>query len=203
MRKRDGYFVNFCTLTPFPNDKDDSKEKPCPDKCPGMAAYSFDLFKAGLIITDTPLWYNPPYGLSIDFHLTYRQRSEQVLDSSSYGFGPKWTSNWSSYLQQSDGTGNMIAFLPGGQRESHSINTTTGLFDRQKRSLSILVKTSSSPVIYELQHTDGSKFVFSRLLSNGAYPKFLLTSQSDPQGNTVTLSYNSSNRLIAVTDALG
>ncbi len=186
---------------PTSKDPDDPEEDPCP--CTGMAAYSFDFFKAGLIISDTPLWYTPPYGPSIEFHLTYRQRSEQVLDSSSYGFGPKWTSNWSSYLQQTDSAGNMVVFLPGGQRESHLLNSTSGEFDRQDRSLSELVQTSTSPAIYELRHADGSKFVFSRLLSTGGYPKFLLTSMSDAQGNAVSLSYNSSNRLTAVTDPLG
>lgn len=185
-----------------PNSKDADDAPPeCPT-CQGMAVYGFDLFKGGLTIQDIPLQYSPPYGPSIAFHLSYRQRSEQELDASSYGFGPKWTSNWSSYLQQSDSAGNMVVFLPGGQRESHFYNTGTSQFNRQQRSLSKLVKTSSSPDTYELRNTDGSKLVFSRQVTTTGYPKFLLNSQSDAQGNTITLTYNSSNRLTAVTDPL-
>lgn len=188
---------------PSSNDPDDSKDKCKSDKKCGMAAYDFDFYKAGLIIMDTPLWYDAPYGPSIAFSLTYRQRGEQVLDSSSYGFGPKWTSNLSLYLQQADSAGNMVVFLPAGERETHTFNPTSGQFDRQKRNLRKLVKTSTAPITYELQNTDGSKFIFSRSVSTGGYPKYLLSSFSDPQGKTITLSYNSSNRLIAVTDSLG
>ncbi|MFN9663946.1 MAG: cysteine peptidase family C39 domain-containing protein, partial [Akkermansiaceae bacterium] len=188
---------------PTSKDPDDSKDKCESDKKCGMAAYDFDFFKAGLIIMDTPLWYDTPYGPSIDFSLTYRQRGEQVLDSSSYGFGPKWTSNLSMYVQQSDSAGNMVAFLPGGGREAHTLDASSGQFVRQKRNLRKLVKTSTAPITYELQNTDGSKFVFSRSVSTGGYPKYLLSSFSDAQRNTITLSYNSSNRLIAVTDSLG
>lgn len=189
---------------PSSKDADDAPPK-CPRKCPGMAVYDFDLFKAGLLVMDTPLWYNPPYGPAIEFHLTYRQRSEQVLDASAYGFGPKWTSNWSSYVQEEDGTGNMVVFLPGGERETHSINTSTtpSHFDRQKRSQRKLVKTSSTPEVYELQNTDGSKSVYSRLSPAEPFPKILLTSLADAQGKTITLSYNGSNRLTALTDSLG
>ena len=187
---------------PTSKDPDDSATT-CHRICPGMAVYDFDLFKAGLVIRDTPLWYNPPYGASIQFNLTYRQRSEQVLDASTYGFGPKWTSNFSSYLQQSDASGTMVVFLPGGERETHLRDPFDGEYLRQKRELRKLVKTSSSPRTYELRNTDGSKFVFSRLVETGGYPKLMLTSMSDAQGNAITLIYNGSNRLTAVMDSLG
>lgn len=183
-----------------PTTKDSDDTEDCETTCSGMAVYDFDLFKAGLIIRDTPLWYNPPYGQSIEFNLTYRQRGEHEL--SNFGFGSKWTTNWSSYLQWDDAIANMIAILPGGGRESHRFLWDDN-YERQKRSLSKLVKTSSSPVIYELQHSDGSKYVFSREVAAGPFPKYLLASMSDAYGNIVTLNYDHLNRLITVTDALG
>jgi RHS repeat-associated protein len=202
--------VIFGKGAPLAKDKDDAPT-PC-KRCTGMAAYDLDLFKAGLLIRDTPLWYNPPYGPAIEFNLMYRQHGEQVLDS--YGFGPKWTSNWSSYLEQTDNAGNMVVFSPDGGVQSFFRNATDSGFIRQGRSQSELVKTSSSPLIYELRNSDGSKSVFSGGVNTAGLAKCWLISYSDARGSTVTLSYEnyyqyngymsySGFRLAAVTDALG
>lgn len=187
---------------PTSKDSDDSnRDGTCPEK--GMTFYSFDFFKAGLVLQDIPLGYVPPYGPAIDFHLTYNQRGEQVLDASLSSLGPKWTTNWSSYLQQSDSAGNVVLFLRDGRRETHFWNSTAGQFNRQKRSQTHLVRVSTSPLVYERRNADGSKETYSRVVSASPYHKVLLTGISDPQGNTVTLGYDASNRLTVIADALG
>ncbi|MFD2258139.1 hypothetical protein ACFSSA_15770, partial [Luteolibacter algae] len=97
----------------------------------------------------------------------------------------------------------MVVFLPGGRRESHRLDAGTGQFIRQARSLSVLVKVSASPLVYELRSNDGSKLTYSRVVGASPYPKLLLTGISDQLGHTVTLSYDGSSRLTGITDALG
>ncbi len=137
-------------------------------------------------------------------HLSYRQRTEQVLDASAYGFGPKWTSNWSSYVQKADTAGNFTVFLPGGEKETHNPDLVDGKFLRQKRSYRELRRTSpyGAPVTYELRETDGSKLVYARTVDTAGEDKYFLTSVVDAQGNTVSLAYDSTNRLTSITDAL-
>src|SRR5205814_8088081 len=57
---------------------------------------------------------------------------------------------------------------------------------------------------YEKRFPDGSKQIFT--LSDGAtsYPRKIFMTQSvDPVGNAVTIGYDSSFRITAITDALG
>jgi RHS repeat-associated protein len=184
---------------PAGQDQDDSSDK-CPKtKNCGMAGYDFDFYKAGLLISDVPLAYQPHYGPAIEIQLSYRQRGLQILDATAYGFGSKWTSNWSSYIQQTDATGNNFAvFLPGGEKETHSLGP--GVI--QKRSYRELINTAHWGR-YVLIETDGSSRVYSRKVLSASFPKFFLTSVVDKHGYSVNLTYDSSNRLTGITDALG
>jgi RHS repeat-associated protein len=101
--------------------------------------------------------------------------------------------------------GSVSRYLPGGGAYSYSgYNSSNGVFAADPDDGSILVLASQSPVVYRRLKQDGSTEVFSQ--SNGAttYPRQIFLSQViDPQGNTLSLSYDSQNRLTALTDAAG
>jgi hypothetical protein len=103
-----------------------------------MASYRFDLFKAGLLLTDTPLGYTPPFGPAVAFRFTDNQRGEQSFDDTTSSVGPKWTLNWLSYAQQSDSAGNVALFNPAGTLETHSVSTEQTTFVRKRRGLSVI-----------------------------------------------------------------
>jgi len=67
----------------------------------------------------------------------------------------------------------------------------------QATSRSVLVRTSTVPVRYELRWPDGSVDIFAQPDGGSVYPrKVFLTEKRDAQGNAVTLSYDSSLRIV-------
>src|SRR6202020_1695342 len=96
-------------------------------------------------------------------------------------------------------------YLPGGGAYYYSgYNSSTGAFAAQNNDGSVLVLAARTPVTYQRQLADGSIEIYAQ--SNGAtgYPRNIFLSQIvDPQGNALTLNYDSQMRLISVTDATG
>src|SRR4029077_11147703 len=65
-----------------------------------------------------------------------------------------------------------------------------------------LVKTG--PTSYEKRLPEGSKQIFNLSDGEPTYPRKIFMTQSvDPQGNSLTYTYDGTFRLVAVTDALG
>ena len=61
----------------------------------GMAEYNMHSMLVSLNITDTPLFYDTPFGGGIAFALTYNQREAGQPSPFTYSnFGQKWTCNW-------------------------------------------------------------------------------------------------------------
>jgi RHS repeat-associated protein len=178
-------------------------EDPCPcggNPPPGMPVYDFMPNRAALRIVDVPVGYSPPKGPSVYFKLTYSQR--EMLQPQIFTFwnaGPKWTFDWLSYvLENPNGmTGVKTVYLRGGGREQYGSNP-------HWRSAASLVLVSASPIRYERRLQDGSVEVFAQ--SDGATSgerRIFLTEIIDARGQKLTLTYDSSLRLVAVTDALG
>ncbi len=72
----------------------------CGDGRMGMATYDFHALLAGLHVEDTPVGYTPAYGPTAYFTLSYNQRdSFQEAIPTRMHLGPKWTTNWLSYVQ--------------------------------------------------------------------------------------------------------
>ncbi len=173
----------------------------------GMAAYSVDKNRIGLAISDTPLSYVPPKGLAVKFSLSYQHREIAPVSIPNYSnLGNKWSFNWLSYLVVdpnnvgADATG----YGPGGGTLTYRGYNFNGqsYYYPQLETQENLVKTGSDS--YEKRRRDGSKQIFS--LSDGAsvYPRKIFMTQSiDPQGNSLTYTYDGTFRLVAVTDALG
>jgi hypothetical protein len=59
----------------------------------GMAQYSFDTGSVSLMVTDTPVGYQPPVGPAIRFTIDYNQR-EGADTSNISNLGPNWCFGW-------------------------------------------------------------------------------------------------------------
>lgn len=186
---------------------DDVKAKPteCTNGCP---KYNVHSMLVSLNIEDTPVFYKPAYGPSVSFTVTYNQREDLRPVAPNYGhLGPKWTHNWLSYVEDNPTnlTAAVLRFLPGGgSRDETGYNSTTRLFSASKTDRSVLKRVSDSPVRYELNRKDGSKWVYGHSDGRTASPRrVFLTAVVDPHGNAVNLTYDNQNRLKTIVDAAG
>ncbi|PYR13613.1 MAG: type IV secretion protein Rhs, partial [Acidobacteria bacterium] len=194
-----------------PNTPDDSDPcGPCGSGSsggPGMATYSLQMMPANLRVTDLPLTYVPTIGPAVSFRLTYNQReSLQPQIFSSGNIGSMWTFDWVSAVidDPTHPTWSADVVLRGGGAEHYFNMSATGTFPAHWRSRAVLVQVSSNPIRYERRLRDGGVEVFAQ--SDGtvtAGRRVYLTDIMDPQGQTAHLTYDSSLRVVAITDATG
>lgn len=187
--------------TPNPNP-------PCP--CPGgggMPVATLHPMTASVFLTDTPLSYSPPRGPSVAFRLQYSQRTTRLPQIPTFGHtGPLWSHNWMSWVTDnvtSSGVPGHWADVVVRAETVEQYNTFNGPMNWQSRAT--LVKVSHDPPRYERRLPDSTVEVFT-LPDAGAsqpYRRIFLTQVIDPQGQALTFTYDSSVRLVAVTDALG
>lgn len=194
------------------NDPD--RDDPCDTQamggcgsCGAMARYNVHAMLVSLNITDTPVFYRVSVGPSADFTLTYNQRESHQPATFDYAnFGNKWTCNFVSYITDNSTSPSADAKLfvqGGGAHTFKAFNSGTSSYAPEYRTQAVLVRTSTSPISYELRNIDGSKQVFSVPTSTvGSGRKVFLKQTIDPAGNAVTYSY-SGQRIIGVTDAAG
>src|SRR5207245_2833216 len=108
--------------------------------------------------------------------------------------GTKWTFNWLSYI--SDDPSNPAAAVTvyrrgGGQESVTGFDAGTNSYAPTIRSQAVLTRTSTSPVRYERQLSDGSVEVFGQSDGAATFPRrVFLTESRDPQGNTLTFAYD-------------
>lgn len=185
---------------------------PCDQKAknggcsPAMAEYNMHTMLVSLNITDTPLFYTPPRGPAMDFTLTYNQRETNqpaVFDFAN--FGPQWACNWTSYIVDDPSGPSADATLVvagGGARTFTGYDETTQSYQAEVQSMAILVRTS--PTSYEQRFADGSKEIYDVATTASSFGrKVFLSRRIDAAGNAATLTYDSSFRVAAVTDAIG
>jgi RHS repeat-associated protein len=173
----------------------------------GMAQWNIHLSVVSLTISDTPIGYTPPLGPEVEFTVTYNQREDGQLPTSSYpNLGPKWLHNWMAWVQYdvNNPDGDAYVHMRGGGTEFYeNFNTSTNKYAQQFYSMTTLQRVSTNPVTYERLFPDGSKEVYAA--SDAAMPDrhIFLSEVVDPTGKKVTLTYDSSMRLTSLTDALG
>jgi RHS repeat-associated protein len=170
----------------------------------GMPVYTFTAGQVGLRLIDTPAGYAPPRGPDAFFRLVYNQYEiRQPQAFTFWNLGYKWTSDWVTYIQEA-GTSLRYVFLPGGGAEWHLISGDNVPSTAHRRTRAQLVRTSSSPIRYERRLRDGSVEVFAQSDGGPADSRrVFLTERIDPQGQTLTFTYDANVRLVAVTDAIG
>jgi RHS repeat-associated protein len=186
---------------------DDPKEKPpCPNA--GMCGYNAHSMNVSLNLTDTPVGYRPAVGPDVFFQLTYNQREARQPTLPTFGnMGPKWTSNWLAYVVDvpgRPGINTMSYVRGGGAYDETGYSANTGKFAHEPSGYSLLRLVSASPVRYERSFKDGSVEVYASPDTATVYPRrVFLTQVLDPQGNAVTLTYDTSMRVTKLTDAVG
>ncbi len=173
---------------------------------PGMAVAKVHLMDVNLNLTDQPVGYTPPVGPPVRFVIRYNQRDVFQPANFNYGnLGPQWTSDWFTYI--TDNPTNALADVNlyvggGGQRTYTGFNTNTQSYAYQQYDQNLLTRTG--PSSYQLLSGDGSKMVFSQSDGSvGTSRNIFLTQEIDPQGNAITLAYDTNFCLVAITDAIG
>jgi RHS repeat-associated protein len=172
----------------------------------GMAVAKVHLMDVNLNLTDQPVGYTPPVGPPVRFVVRYNQRD--VFQPANFFYanlGPQWTFDWLTFI--TDNPTNSLADVNlyvggGGQRTYTDFDTNTQSFAYQQFDQNLLTRTG--PSSYELLSGDGSKLIFSQSDgATGTARSIFLTQEVDPQGNAITMSYDSNLCLVAVTDAIG
>ena len=193
-------------------------KKTCTGGGGGMAVASAMLMTCGLNLMDTPLFYAPPKGPSIDFTLTYNQWEASQPTTINYGnVGNQWTHGWLSFIDEvQSGSAGSYTYTPsvrlmGGGTEPYPASASTadtdlgvsGSYDfsYQTDSHVHLVKTDANT--YTQTNPDGSVYIYGFRTGAVGQRRYFLTQIIDPSRNALTLTYDASARLVAVTDALG
>ena len=171
----------------------------------GMAQYSFNSMRIGLIIGDIPVGYTPPLGPKVEFQVNYAERTIYQSRPFSYSnLGNQWTYAWLTYIIDNTYQPNADVQMvdSGGNSE-----TFTG-YDSSKQTYAVeqytqaqLTKLSSTS--YQCLYPNGYLQIFSQPDSTNGSRRVFITKMQDPAGNALSFSYDSNNRLVAVTDALG
>jgi RHS repeat-associated protein len=181
----------------------------CEDSGAGMPVYQFHPVKTSLLLTDTPVGYAPPRGPAVNMTLRYDSREGGQPQTFTYGnVGYGWTLDWTSFVTDN----NAMVVAPWayvsvhlrGQSSEYYTNVTPSAAPHW-RSRARLVQVSEDPVRYERRLPDGTVEVFD-LPDRGpsaANRRIFLTQITDPQGQSLALTYDAELRLVAITDAIG
>lgn len=197
------------TPTPDYSGDDEHKPKGCGPASP-MASYNFHTMLASLVIKDTPVGYDPPYGYSMPFEVTYTQRETTQPATFNYAnLGPKWNINWLSYITDNPANFALVSrqARPGGGSLPIAFVATSGGYHTYRfvgRPGMQLRRAVDNPLPYEILNADGSKEIYGQPeASSSGLRKVFLTQRIDPAGNVTTISYDAQMRITRITDAIG
>jgi RHS repeat-associated protein len=183
--------------------------------CVGMMAANSILMVVSLKISDAPLHYTAPVGPAVEFKFTYNQREASQPTTIDYGsVGHQWTHNFLSFIDETRGgsvgayTYSPVIRLPGGGTEVYVDSTSTSAtdlvsytFPKQIMRQSVLVKKDA--MTYERHNLDGTVLVYGYRTGSAGSRRYFLTQIFDESGNQLVLSYDMSDRLVAITDEIG
>jgi RHS repeat-associated protein len=180
-------------------DEDNEGGSPTEDGC-GMSVWSMNPKSANLFITDTPLWYDPPYGPPIRFTMSYNSIDSDVDLPS---FGPKWSFSYHARAMEtpaSGGTGVVTVYRPDGRNDVFF--PTNGGYRPPGRVFDRLTRTGTNR--YELLTPEGTTLYFGQPAGATNVQQALLTSIVDRHSNAVTIVYDgqADPKIAGVVDAL-
>jgi RHS repeat-associated protein len=170
----------------------------------GMATYNADPSRINLELSDTPAGYTPPVGPAVRFQVCYSQQEVVPASDPTYNLGPQWSCNWIAYVYDDTGNEYTKTYGPNGGELSYGSYTSTGpesgAFAVQPESHAILARTSGST--YQMTFPDGSVQMYG-ISDHGSPQKIYMSQSIDSASNALTYTYDSTYRLVAVTDAIG
>ena len=174
--------------------------------CQGMPVSSIEMLFISLTLSDRPVGYRPPVGPSVHFLARYNQRDlSQPANFNYSSMGPKWTFQWLSYVVDNplSPSADVQYYRMGGfSRVFTGFSPASQTFALQQYDLTRLRRTS--PNSYEMVSRNGSKRIFSQPDGSiGTSRKVFLTQIIDPAGNALSLTYDATLRVTAITDAIG
>ncbi|MFA7484168.1 MAG: hypothetical protein WC314_26975, partial [Vulcanimicrobiota bacterium] len=170
--------------------------KPCQKEEP-LTNWSCHAMVVSLRLVDTPVGLSPA-AFSVPFRVTYAQREmgqPAVFDYSN--LGPKWTSNWNSFItDERNENGKVRLYKVGGGTDEYTFTTSTVRSDRGPYSQAFLNDTGQG---FVLDWPNGSHDHYSKLIGN----RYHLTRRTSPQGNDTRLEYDQLGRLSQIIDPFG
>lgn len=198
--------------------KNNKKGGGCPK---GMAVYAFHSLLASLSVTDIPVGYTPSKGPGVEFQVFYSQREANQPQTFTYSnLGPKWTFDFLAYIQDDPTVDtdvnpfsmNVKAYERGGGMSRFSFVSAaprkppyqpeSGPSKPNREDHSVLVRTDLHT--YIRYYPDGRKEYYEHPDGARVYPrKVMLTKVVDRLGATLTIHYDTANRVTRLVDALG
>ena len=164
---------------------------------PGMTTWDAHTMLVSLRLRDTPVGLSPA-AFTVPFTVTYAQREANqpaVFDYSN--LGPKWTTNWTSFITDQRATSqNVLLYKSGGGSEAYEFASGSSTSEKGAYSQAFLTDTGSG---FELVSQNGAKVTYGQLIGG----RYHVSSASDPQGNTINLEYDTLGRLAVVRDPVG
>jgi RHS repeat-associated protein len=191
-------------------DEEVGEDDPKTDNDPcgeGMPSWTFHPIPGAIRLGDIPLRYAPPVGPRVAFQVNYNDADSGAPTSPPTWshVGVTWSTNWVAWVEHVGGTLNSSSTLrvriPGGGTQVMRYNTTTAQFGPHDQSFATVKRTGTYTYTRELP--DGSKEVYNSPNSPTTPNRVFLTEIIDPQGNKLTLAYDSNVRLVSVTDTIG
>jgi len=176
----------------------------------GMPVADAKALLASLNLTDTPLSYSPPKGPEMNVTVIYNHLDVTQPANFTYSsVGRQWGMNWIAFIVDNPTNASASVsrvFGGGGYVVDGGCSAWDCQFIREALTGDILsrVKQLDGTVIYTLTDRVGGQQVYAQ--SDGATSgsrRVFLTKLIDPQGNAVTVNYDSQMRLSSVVDALG
>jgi RHS repeat-associated protein len=162
-----------------------------------MTVPSVKALLVSLTLSDTPVGYTPPVGPSMPFSVIYNQKDNTQPATFTYGnFGPGWTYGFLSYI--TPGASTSTVYERGGGVESFYYNSSASTWYPSANTQEILTQVNSTT--WTRTFPTGDIETYGMPDGSG---RFFLTGVTDPQGNSLSLSYDANLRLTAITDALG
>lgn len=188
-RDMDAMTVNCPKIPPAP-----------PGTCGGMAQVAIFSMQVTANIVDIPLSYSPPVGPAMSFRVNYNYLENNQPSSFTFtNLGHDWSFNWGSYLSL-DSSKNATVRVRGGGSE---IYTNTGTVGSPAYANPNVTSQASLAIVggnYQRQLPDGSIELFNDTDGTG---RIFMTRYFDPQGNSVSIQYDSNFRITSITDAIG
>ncbi|MEZ0388667.1 MAG: cysteine peptidase family C39 domain-containing protein, partial [Verrucomicrobium sp.] len=181
-----------CGLPRNPDDLDDD----CGPKCHGMPGWSINPVNMNLVVRDTPMWWDAPYGPDVNLTLTYNSQDSLIAVRP---FGDKWVLRYASYLVV-DPSGSVKVIQGGGRGENFTPDGSGGYNANARNAGKTLRKIAGFGYRFELESEDGTVCLYDvPPAMGGLSASSLLLSIADKYGTALTITHNSEGAITAIS----